>query len=117
MTKAEQRIMQVLWDKGEATVREITDILAQDYNLAYTTILTTTRILADKSYVAFYKQGRTHVFRPLVTKSTARTNALTSLMGNMFEGSPQLLAQHLVKDGNFSKDDITALRKLLEGDE
>lgn len=116
LTKAEQRIMQVLWDKGEATVREITDALSSDHNLAYTTVLTTTRILADKEYVAFHKDGRSHVFRPLVSKQSARSNALKTLMGNLFDGSPKLLAQHLLEDDDLSSEDIAALRKLLDGD-
>lgn len=116
LTKAEQRIMQVLWDKGEATVREITDALSADHNLAYTTVLTTTRILADKKYVAFHKDGRSHVFRPLVSKQSARSNALKTLMGNLFDGSPKLLAQHLIEGDDLSSEDITALRKLLDGE-
>lgn len=116
LTKAEQRIMQVLWERGEATVREITDVLMADYNLAYTTVLTTTRILADKKYVEFRKNGRSHVFRALVSKQSARSHAIKTLMGNLFDGSPKLLAQHLIEANDLSSDDIAALRKLLDGD-
>ncbi|PHR91578.1 MAG: MarR family transcriptional regulator [Robiginitomaculum sp.] len=117
LTVAEHRIMQVLWEKNEATVRDITDALAQKHNLAYTTVLTTTRILADKGYVEFHKDGRSHVFRPLVTKSKARSNALKTLMGNLFDGSPRLLAQHLIEADELSGEDIAALRALLARDE
>lgn len=116
LTKAEQRIMQVLWDKGEATVRDITDALNANHNLAYTTVLTTTRILADKEYVEFRKDGRSHVFRAVVSKQSARSNALKTLMGNLFDGSPKLLAQHLIEGDDLSSEDIAALRKLLDGD-
>lgn len=116
LTKAEQRIMNVLWTRGEATVREITNALAGEYNLAYTTVLTTTRILADKNYVSFHKNGRSHVFTPLVSKKAARSSALKNMLGNLFDGSPTLLAQHLIEADDLTPDDIKALRALLDGD-
>ena len=116
LTKAEQRIMHVLWTRGEASVREITADLVSGYNLALTTVQTTTRILADKGYVAFEKQGRSLIYRPLITKRAAQTLALKNLLGGLFDGSPQLLAQHLVETDELSEDDITALRALLDKD-
>ncbi len=116
LTKAEQRIMNVLWEKDEATVREITDALAGEHNLAYTTVLTTARILADKKYVGFRKDGRSHVFKPLVSKSAARSSALKNMLGNLFDGSPKLLAQHLFEADELTPDDIKALRALLDGE-
>ncbi len=117
LTKAEQRIMHVLWAQGEANVRQITDALASQYNLAYTTVLTTTRILADKGYIGFRKDGRTHIFTPLISKKSARSSALKNMLGNLFDGSPRLLAQHLIEADDLSPDDITALRKLLGGED
>lgn len=116
LTIAEQRIMNVLWEKDEATVREITDTLAGEHNLAYTTVLTTTRILTDKKYVNFRKQGRSHVFMPLVSKTAARSSALKNMLGNLFDGSPKLLAQHLIEADDLTPDDIKALRALLDGE-
>lgn len=114
LTEAEQRIMRVLWDKGEATVREITDALAARHDLAYTTVLTTTRILTDKNYVTFRKQGRTHVFKALVSKQSARSGAIKNVLSNLFDGSPRLLAQHLIETDSFSADDIQALKNILD---
>ena len=106
----------VLWDQGEASVREITDVLSQDHDLAYTTILTTTRIMADKGYVGFRKDGRTHIYTPLVTRNTERTSAVSNILRNLFDGSPRALAQHLIEGDELSPEDIQALRDLLDGD-
>lgn len=114
LTKAEQRIMHVLWARGEASVREITADLASEYNLALTTVQTTTRILADKGYVAFEKHGRSLIYRPLISKQIAQTRALKNLLGGLFDGSPQLLAQHLVETDELSEGDIAALRAILD---
>lgn len=117
LTLAEQRIMNVLWEMGEASVRQITEALAEDHDLAYTTVLTTTRILADKAYVGFRKEGRTHIYTPLVSQKTERSSALKNVLTNLFDGSPHLLAQHLIEADDLSSDDIRALRDLLEASE
>ena len=110
LTDAEQRIMSVLWDRGEASVRTLTDTLEAEYGLAYTTVLTTVRIMADKGYVGFRKDGRAHIYSPLLTREGARTKALGSIVKSLFGGSPQRLAQHLVEDEQLTLDDIEALR-------
>ncbi|MAZ91309.1 MAG: MarR family transcriptional regulator [Maricaulis sp.] len=110
LTDAEQRIMAVLWDRDEASVREITDELAPDHGLAYTTVLTTVRIMADKGYVGFRKAGRAHIYHALLSREGARASALGSLVKSLFGGSAQSLAQHLVKDDQLTLEDIEALR-------
>jgi predicted transcriptional regulator len=116
LTDAEQRIMDVLWDKGEASVRTLTDALAADHGLAYTTVLTTIRIMTDKGYVGFRKDGRAHIYQPLLSREGAQTRALGSLVKALFGGSPQRLAQHLVENEQLSLEDIEALRaELLKG--
>lgn len=116
LTLAEQRIMNVLWEKGEASVREITEVLSKDHGLAYTTVLTTTRILGDKGYVGFRKQGRTHIYAPLISRKAERTSAVSNMLRNLFDGSPRALAQHLIEEDKLTSDDIQALRDLLDGD-
>jgi BlaI family penicillinase repressor len=110
LTEAEQRIMSVLWQRGEASVRDLTDALEPDHGLAYTTVLTTVRIMADKGYVGFRKDGRAHIYRPLLTREGAQTRALGSVVKSFFGGSAQSLAQHLVKDDQLTLADIEALR-------
>lgn len=113
LTDAERRLMEVLWERGEVSVRELTDALAPVHHLAYTTVLTTVRIMADKGYVGFRKQGRAHIYHPLITRDGARRRALGNLVRSLFDGSPQRLAQHLVEDEQLSLEDIEALRQVL----
>jgi predicted transcriptional regulator len=113
LTKAEQRIMNVLWEKGEATVREITENMSKVKPLAYNSVLTITRVLQEKAFVGFRKEGRKHIYFPLVTKNAARKTAIQLLVGNLFDGSPKLLAQHLLEQDDFSKDEVESLQNLL----
>lgn len=116
LTEAENRIMTVLWDRSEASVRDVTDALAVEHGLAYTTVLTTIRIMADKGYVGFHKDGRAHIYRPLLSREGAQNRALGSLVKSLFGGSPQRLAQHLVQEEQLTLEDIEALRaELLKG--
>ncbi|MBO6728204.1 MAG: BlaI/MecI/CopY family transcriptional regulator [Maricaulis sp.] len=110
LTEAEQRIMDQLWAMGEASVRQLTEALEPKYGLAYTTVLTTVRIMADKGYVDFRKDGRAHIFRPTLSREGAQRKAIGSVMQSLFGGSPRELAQHLVAEEQLTLDDIEALR-------
>ncbi|MAP96220.1 MAG: MarR family transcriptional regulator [Ponticaulis sp.] len=110
LTEAERRIMDVLWDSGEASVQDVTDALTQDHQLAYTTVLTTIRIMAEKGYVGFRKEGRAHIYHPLLSQDAARKTALGDVMKAFFQGSSQRLAQHLVENENLTLEDIERLR-------
>lgn len=110
LTEAEQRIMDQLWDMGEASVRQLTEALEPKYGLAYTTVLTTVRIMSDKGYVDFRKDGRAHIFKPLLSREGAQRKALGSVLQSLFSGSPQQLAQHLVAEDQLTLEDIDALR-------
>jgi predicted transcriptional regulator len=114
LTEAEQRIMRVLWQKGEASVREVTDALEDSYPVAYNTVLTLLRILTDKDYVKPRQDGRAFIYKPLVSRAEARTRALKKVMGTFFEGSPTALAQHLIRDGNLSADELQELKDELD---
>lgn len=110
LTEAEQRIMDQLWTMGEASVRDLTAALEPEHGLAYTTVLTTVRIMADKGYVDFRKVGRAHLFRPRLSREGAQRKALGTLLGSLFGGSPKQLAQHLVSEDQLTLEDIEALR-------
>lgn len=113
LTDAEHRIITVLWDRGEASVRDVTEALQAEHDLAYTTVLTTIRIMTDKGYVAFRKEGRAHVYRAVLSRTGAQRQAIGSLVSSLFDGSPQSLAQHLIEDEKLTLEDIEALRAAL----
>ena len=81
LTEAELRLMEVLWEKGEATVAEVTAALPPP-PIAYNSVLTTMRILEHKGYVAHEEAGRAYVYRPLVAREEAAGHAV----GHCFHG-------------------------------
>ncbi|HEV7689303.1 MAG TPA: BlaI/MecI/CopY family transcriptional regulator [Hyphomonadaceae bacterium] len=114
LTEAEQRVMHVLWGKGEASVREVTDALDKTYPVAYNTVLTILRILTDKNYVSPRQDGRAFIYTPSVSRADAQTRALKKMMSTFFQGSPTELAQHLIRTENLSADELQSLKDELD---
>jgi predicted transcriptional regulator len=114
LTEAEQRVMRVLWAKGEASVREVTDELEDSYPVAYNTVLTILRILTDMAYVSPRQDGRAFIYKPTVSRAEARSRALRKVVSTFFEGSPTELAQHLIRTENLSADELQSLKDELD---
>ena len=114
LTDSEQSIMEVLWKKGEASVRDITDALSEDKPTAYTTVQTMCKILAEKGYAEFRKEGKAFIYSPKITQKDARQGALTSLLNRFFGGSPEVLAQHLMQETDIELKDLEALQDKID---
>ncbi|TDF42247.1 BlaI/MecI/CopY family transcriptional regulator [Alteromonadaceae bacterium M269] len=114
LTDGEQAIMNILWDKGECSVKEIADTLSEDKPTAYTTVQTMCKIIAEKGYAKHRKEGRAFVYSPLITQKDARQGALTSLLNRFFGNSPELLAQHLMQETDIDLDDLASLQKQID---
>ncbi len=114
LTEAENRIMEVLWQKGEASVQQVVDILSAERKQAYTTIQTFLGILKDKGFVKTRKEGRAFLYSPILSRAQARTQALKHLVGSAFGGSTSALAQHLLNDSDIDEQEILALEQAIE---
>ena len=113
LTEAELRLMDVLWDKGRATVAEVTAALPPP-PLAYNSVLTTMRILEQKGYVAHEEAGRAFVYRPVVARDAAAQNAVGHLLSRFFENSSSSLALRLIESERPSDEELLRLRALIE---
>ena len=105
--------MEVLWQNGSATVAEVADALPPETDLAYSTVLTTLRILEEKGYLTHEKQGRAFVYSAAVERSTAQHSALTQLLARFFGGNPELLVQNLLDNEELSNAELRRLKKLI----
>ena len=114
LTEAENRIMEVLWKQGEASVQNVVDAISSQKKQAYTTIQTFLGLLKDKGFVDQRKEGRAFLYRPLLSRAQARTQALKHLIGSAFGGSTSALAQHLLKDSDIDEGEISALEQAID---
>jgi predicted transcriptional regulator len=114
LTDAELRLMNVLWERNSATVAEVCEGLPKDPPLAYSTVLTTMRILEAKGYVRHHKTGRAFVYQPLVPREQARENAVKHLVRRFFENSPELLMLNLMEGKKIDAAELKRLRQRIE---
>ncbi len=111
LTNAEHRIMEVIWARGSATVAEVVEAL--EGKDAYNTILTFIRILKAKGYLASRKEGRAHVFTPLVDRDTVARKAARQLVSRFFSGSPGELVLSFLRDDELSAEELQEIKKLI----
>ena len=114
-------VMNVLWERGSATVSEVLDELQDE--LAYTTILTILRRLEEKGHVRHDTDGKAHRYVPLVQREDAQDTAIQRMTRKLFGNSPELLMSRLLRKGTLTEDQHRELRELVdrrlkeEGDE
>jgi BlaI family transcriptional regulator, penicillinase repressor len=114
LTEAELRLMEVLWEKGPATVHQLLEALSGKPALAYNSVLTTIRILEKKSYVQHLKDGRAHVYQPLVGREEASRSEVRNLVGRFFKNSHELLMLNLIQNPSLDGEELKRLREMLE---
>lgn len=111
-TDKELEIMGVVWELGEATVKQMQEQLsgAQHYN----SVLTIVRVLERKGHVEVYRvDNRTHIYRATVPQENARRNVLSHIVENVFGGSAASLVLNLVETGDLTKQDLAKIRRRL----
>lgn len=114
LTEAELRLMDVLWVKGACTVQQVLDALPPKPSLAYNSVLTTIRILEKKGYVKHVKDGRAHVYMPLVERQEATRSEIRHLVSRFFKNSHELLVLNILEDKSIDAEEMKRLRELLE---
>jgi BlaI family penicillinase repressor len=114
MGKVQFKIMRVLWDRGRASAREITDRLNQDEPIAHSTVQTLLRKLEAKGAVRHDSSERTFVFVPCVGEENVRRGATHDLVERVFGGSPAQLMSYLLKNERVSKKELEEIRRLID---
>lgn len=114
LTEAELRLMDVLWQKGSATVHQVLEALPEKPSLAYNSVLTTIRILEKKGYVKHVKDGRAHIYLPLIGRKEATRFEVRNLVSRFFQNSHEALVLNILEDQNMDADELKRLNQLLE---
>ena len=113
LTEGELRLMDVMWRKRQATVGDVVASLPDNPPLAYSTVLTTMRILETKGYLRHTKKGRAFVYEPLVAQHEASTKALRHLVSRFFGGSRELLVLNLLKEETIGRAELRRIKKMI----
>ncbi len=114
LTEAELRLMDVLWQRGPSTVQEVQNALPESAPLAYNSVLTTIRILEKKGYLQHEKDGRAHVYRPLVERNEASRSEVRHLIKRFFKDSHEMLVLNILEERGVEAEELQRLRNLLD---
>jgi predicted transcriptional regulator len=114
LTDGEHRIMEVLWERGPATVAEVAEVFEGKDGSAYTTVLTMMRIMRDKGYLSCRKRGRAHVYTPRVNRETAARKAVRQLLTKFFSGSPGELVLSFLRDEALRPEELDELKRRIQ---
>ena len=113
LTKLELQIMEALWTRGEASIREMQESFPEKDRPAYTTIQTTVyRLEAKKAVRRVKKVGNFHIFEAAVSRNAAQRRLINDLLA-LFGGSTQPVMAHLIESGKLTLDDIKEAEKVL----
>lgn len=112
--RLELQIMNIVWEKGKATVHDVKDVLGKGRKPAYSTILTMMRKLETKGYLEHDVDDRTYVYRPTISQQAARRGILGDIVDRLFEGSLSLLLNSLVEQNHISEKELKQIQKLIK---
>jgi BlaI family transcriptional regulator, penicillinase repressor len=113
LTACEAEVMNVVWPREAVTVQDVVDAIPRP--LAYTTVMTTMKILEDKGFISRgEKRGRAYVYRPLVSYESASRNTVSVLANRFYEGSVKSLVLSLIKTKQISTNDLIELREAID---
>ena len=113
LTKAELRLMKILWDRGESTVAEMVAAISAEEALAYTSVLTTIRILETKGYVSHRQEGRAFLYSSCVGEIEASRSEVRHVLHRFFGNSRERLLLSLLGDDEISPGELSRLKEAI----
>lgn len=112
--ETEMEVLHHVWDLGEASVADVHERILDDRDVAYTTVMTVMKKLAEKGYLTYHKEGRSYVYEPAKPANEVQHTLLQRLMNKVFHGSPSALVQTLVRREDMSDDERSRIRSIIE---
>jgi predicted transcriptional regulator len=107
-------VLHHVWDLGEASVADVHERILDERDVAYTTVMTVMKKLADKGYLTYHKEGRSYIYAPDRQPNDVQHSLLHRLMEKVFHGSPTALVQTLVQREELSDEERQELRTLID---
>lgn len=114
--KLEMLIMQIVWEKKEATVQQVRDAIASQRDLAYSTILTMMRKMEKKGLLDHRTEDRKYIYRPIVQKHDVERSMLRDLLNTVFDGSYRQFINSFVEHEDLSPEELIDLVRKAEED-
>ena len=114
MGKVQHRIMQFLWERGEATAREISDYVTVHEPISHSTVQTLLRKLEKKNAVTHVERDRVFYFTPTADRADVTTSTTRDFLDRVFQGSAAGLVSHILKHEKISPEELKQLHEMLQ---
>ena len=117
LTELQLAIMQVLWEREEASVLDLHDALRAERRIAQSTVATLLARMEKKGLVAHRQDGRQYLYRALVSEGSVRRSVVaevSGLFGRLFEGDVAEMVSHLLRQSDVEAEDLARLRRMIQ---
>ena len=113
-TDGELEILNVLWRRGPSTVREVYEVLLENRDIGYTTVLKLMQIMAEKGLVNRDESDRSHVYEAERAQDETQRQLLSDLLDRAFNGSPTKLVMQALSSKKASREELAEIRRMLD---
>lgn len=113
-TESELEILQILWQRGQATVREVHEELSKNKNSGYTTTLKLMQIMFEKGIVSRDDTAKTHIYAPAISRKKTQKQFLDKMINGLFAGSSTQLVLQALGNQKASKSELDEIQKYLD---
>jgi predicted transcriptional regulator len=113
LTEAELRLMKILWERGESAVADLVAATNETTQLAYTSVLTTIRILEKKGYVLHRQEGRAFLYSPRVPEHEVKKSEIRNMLQRFFGNSRERLLLSLLNDGEITAKELKLIKEAI----
>lgn len=114
LTETELELMTILWRIGEGAVADVLELLPKGRDLAYTSVSTILRILEQKGALKTRKEGRGHIYIPVLKKQDYEAKTVRHVVDRVFDGTPVALVRQLLDSMELDESDLKELKKLID---
>ncbi len=108
------KVMNALWELGEASVGEVQTVLEEERSLALTTVATVLQRLHKRGVVSYRKQGRQYIYQAAISKDQTRKSMTRRLVDQLFAGKSSILVNQLLEEDKFDAAELEALKQLIK---
>jgi len=112
-TPAELEVLQIIWEHGPCTVREVMNLLEPKHPRAYTSVMSLMNVMAEKGLLSQKPKGRAFVYSAKVSRNKAQSRMLSDLLNRAFDGSASVMVAHLLQQAKPNKEELKEIHKTI----
>lgn len=115
-TDAELEILQILWEKEKASVREVHNVIASTKNVGYTTTLKLMQIMFEKGIVSRDDRAKVHIYEPTIDKNATFNAIINRITNNLFKGDKTALVKQIISADSVSKENLEEIKTAIDSE-